>query len=245
MRVHRSHALQRNHRRKKNAFSKRQVRAIKSISQKPVETKHSTNSRSILNGTVSASIFSGGRTNAAVYLNVFDSVYRADSVGVSSRSEVIGQEFQLRGIKLKYMIYSATGPMKVRISLVSWDHYDNTGQDWNNLAGTSVFYNQEDQGNTMVVYQSFNTDAVKVHKSKSFTISGGGQSNLMRTGSLWVPMRRKCVMNVPENTSGTSQIVGPLKDKNFYWIVEFLNPAIFNGTSNNWLAESTVYFKDA
>lgn len=232
---------------KRRVFGKKAVRAIKAIAQRPVETKWSIWSNSVFNAAYSPSQF-GSSYNTAAHINIFDTVYRADSVATRSRSEVMGQEFQLRGISVKWMLWTAvTHPIRYRLSLISFDTYFSTGAGFNTLSTAAEFFEDEDNGNLLATFQRFNTDKVRVVWSRQLKAQPNGATATLVEGKGWIPIRRKCVVAEAEPTSGTSSTVSKLKDHQYYLILECLDPGLLSTTTGNynWVVDFKVYWKDA
>lgn len=249
MRVYKSHALRRRSRRyskKRKVFGRKAVRAIQKIASKPVETKWSINYQSLFNPVFTPSTWPTG--GAAEYINIFDTVYRGPSPGIPSRSEVIGQKFQLRGISLRYLI---AGPYarctRVRVSVIQRVLYDNTGGSWIGASSGSPIWEPDDDGNIIATFQRFNMDQVKVLKSKTYTLNSGGNADPVREIKMWVPIRRMCTMRDEEAVNTTAnQVVGPLKDYNYYAVVEWYDSEDLQQDAGAYkgYCDFKVYFKD-
>ena len=190
-RSHKRHA-------KKHVFGKRATRAIKAISQRPVETKwfiHTEDMAPLLN-------ISYGNSAVFAY-NILDTIPRADSVGVPSRSEVLGQQFELRGFSVRWLLYyPADGSggvgevLKARISIVDFTDY--VSVDTFTSIGPSSFPFEDEDGNTNATMQRFDKDRVNVLGCKKFSLSQGGQTGLLSEGKMWVPKRKHCVIQGAE-----------------------------------------------
>lgn len=240
---------------RKHVFGKKAVRAIKAISQRPVETKFYEHNSGLASNAVGPGIWSG----ASAYMghNLWYNVPRADSAGTHSRTEVIGQSAMARGFSIKWLIYyPAVGGtlqhvFKVRISVIkATDFFPfDTFDQWGAVSGTAVFWDQEDGGATgPATFQRFNQDAVKVMKSRTFTLSGGGQTNWVNEGKMWVPLRSKITATDPEaEPPAPTDVMGRIKGWQYYLILEFFDPAgLITTASNYYLNFNTrVYFKDA
>lgn len=248
-------SYRRRHNAKRHVFGKKAVRAIKAISQRPVETKFYEKVSGLGSNPVGPAIWSGN--SAYMGHNLWANVPRADSAGTHSRTEVIGQSAQARGFSIKWlMYYPAVGAalqhvFRVRISVVkATDFFDFDNYDqWGAVSGTAVFWDQEDDGSYgPATFQRFNQDAVKVIKSRSFTLSGGGQTNWMSEGKMWVPLRSKITAIDPEaEPPAATDVMGRIKGWQYYLLLEFFDPAGLVTTAENYYLtiNSRVYFKDA
>lgn len=231
---------------RKRVFGKKATRAIQAIAAKREETKWYINTQDISGLPASA----GGTNSYAALFNIFDSVPRADSTGVSSRSEVLGQEADLRGFSVKWLMYYPAGDIirlcKMRISLVESTVYAATSGQWVDLTTTGFPFEDED-GNTNATLQRFDMDRVKVLKSKKFTLAAAGKASLLHEGKIWVPKRKKVVAQAQEGGIFGDEM-GQLKDKNYYVIVEWYDPAgLLTGTVSPYhcIVDVKTYWKDA
>lgn len=245
---------------RKHVFGKKATRAIKAISQKPAETKWSVHDVNLGNETAVGPFAWSGDSHVIAH-NIWGNVYRADSVGVRSRSEVLGQSCMARGFSLRWAIYypaEGTGVgqlfhlLRVRISVVKVADYFpfNLASEWDNLSPGSLFFDDEDSDASPPTLVRFNMDAVKVMKTRTFTLSSGGQKQFLSEGKMWVPMRAKITAADAEPTVGTSSQMGKLKGWNYYCLLEFYDPAGLVPTAElptGWqlILNTKVYFKDA
>lgn len=156
----------------------------------------------------------------------------------------------MRGIAVKFLLhYPATDlihSLRYRISVIASSEYAPTGA-WDVLLPTNNIWQQEDLA-TDATFHRFNTDQVKVMKSRRGTLSLGGQKNTTAEGKLWVPLRRKCRIALRE-AGLVADYVGELKDKQYYVICEFFDPQgllINPAVPVYWRTTFTkqVYFKD-
>lgn len=248
----RRHAKKHGH---KKVFGKRATRAIKAISQQPVETKWYAFNVELSGSDVGPVGWVG--TEAQIIHNIWQFVPRADSTSTRSRSEVLGQECQGRGYSLRWAIYYPAGETvsvvaRCRLSVISMANYYDTalsGQ-FTDSVPASIWEDEAVGAPPLTTLRRFNKDRVNVHATKSHTFSVGGQSNLLWEGKMWVPMRRKIIAAAPESVLGTTDRMNELKDRQYYLVVEFYDPNGLAATSpapNGWVLqfENKVYWKDA
>lgn len=248
-------SFRRRYARKKTVFGKRATRAIKAISQRPVETKWYAYNVELSGSDVGPVGWVG--TEADILHNIWQFVPRADSALTRSRSEVLGQECQGRGYSLRWAINYPAGEVpsvvaRCRITVFSMAAYydtDLSGQ-FTDSVPAGVYEDEAVGAPPLATLRRFNRDRVKVLASRSHTFSIGGQSNLLWEGKLWVPMRRKIVAADPESVGTSSDRMNELKDRQFYLLVEFYDPKGLSSTGpapNGWVLqfEHKVYWKDA
>lgn len=245
----RFHAKKHHRRHRKRVFGKRATRAIQAIAGRQEETKWSITTNDV------ASIVAAGTLGANSFVlayNIFDSVPRADSTGVSSRSEVLGQEAILKGISVRWLtFYPANDVIRIaqmRISIVESTVYQAYGGAWVSVGPSSFFFEDED-GNTNATMQRFDMDRVKVLASKKFAVQAGtGRQGLMNEGKLWVRKNKKIVAKAREGGTFGDEM-NELKDKQYYVVAEWYDPRgllTSENTPNPYQAlfDVKVYWKD-
>lgn len=242
----------RTHRRRRHVFGKKAVRAIKAISQRPVETKwHLFNSDLLIDPPLASwPAGTGTGSGFAVMRNILDPIPRSNNTLSESRNEVVGQEFQLRGISVRGMIGwdpSTSGgipsTMRVRISIVQSQDYINQ-PIFAPYSGSGAFY--EDDGTLPITDKKFNMDKIKILKTKTFHVGGEARSSIVAF-KLWLKLRRKVVCFDDEGSGVTGTFVYKVKGMQYYLFVETLAPGGYSwATSTDFFQLSTqVYFKDA
>lgn len=251
-RVARRH--RRTRKRTRHVFGKKAVRAIKKIASKEVETKwHILNSDLLVDiPPVSWSTSGGVGSGMAFIRNLFQYIPRTNNAGSESRSEVVGSEFRVVGIRLSGLVgwrpVTSTGfigEMRVRITVLRVTEYYDQGY-FGLYSGAGNWF--EDDDSLPITYRRFNMDRVHILKSKVLTL-GGQNGQPIRSWKMWLPMRRKklqCYDDEGTNVA-VSQLVGRLKDFNYYVLVETLSPLGYQwDTSRDFMRFQTqVYFKDA
>lgn len=252
---------------RKHVFSKRAEKAIQRIAQKPVETKSRIYSEDL--ATLTRTNLWNGLSGYAYVHNLLNSLPKNSISSSDQEDSVIGHSCQLRGVSIKWRIaYPApfttgvTAPgshmLKVRLTVFSHPWFSDTvvaPSRYEDMVsgtflsptptGTTIIRVREEDSESAPTFWRYNTEEITVHKSRSFTLSGGGQRNFMNEGKMWVPLRRK-ITSILEDTTE----MGPLKDRNYYLAVEFYDPfLIVSPAATNSLfdfrIEEEVYFKDA
>lgn len=232
---------------KRKIFGKKATRAIKAISQRPVETKWHIYNSAILVDVPAVSWPSAPGSQFAVYKNVFQTIPRSNQVGTESAHEVIGQKFNVRGISLAcYVAWRGNGSipstMRVRMTLLKSSTFYDVSQ-FQPLSTSSAFH--EDDDTMPMTVKGFNTSRVTVLKSRSFTV--GPQSALgSKVVKLWYPMRKTLTCYDDEGAGVLTTEVGRLKDFNYYAILEFVSVDGFgwDPPTDDLYFRTKVYFKD-
>lgn len=111
--------------------------------------------------------------------------------------------------------------LKARISIVDFTDY--VSVDTFTSIGPSSFPFEDEDGNTNATMQRFDKDRVNVLGCKKFSLSQGGQTGLLSEGKMWVPKRKHCVIQGAEG-GVFGNVVGKLKDKQYYCLVELYDP---------------------
>lgn len=239
----------RTHRRRRHVFGKKATRAIKAISQRPVETKWYIWNSDVLTDIPPVTWPNTPGNDFAIFRNIFQVLPRTNNASSESRSEVIGQKFSARGVSIRgFIAWSgptslSTGTMRVRISVVRTPQYFDQGV-FGILSGASYFY--EDDDTLPFTLKKYNMDRVHVVKSKVVTL-GPPVSQSPRVFKMWVPIKRMLTCTDDEGTSVVvNQLVGRLKEWNYYCIMEFFAADSFSITAgSDFIRASTqVYFKD-
>lgn len=246
------------HKGRKHVFGKKAERAIKAISQKPVETKRYYHTLNLLAGA------SYGAQFERAY-NLFSEIPRLlNQVAPDSSTAVMGNKFETKGVKIKLFLSAfPQAPDSVwRITVLS------SSEAYVTTAGyvTSWPTNWIDFGSTdpdglittTATQFMYNSQIVKILKQKVFMLrqgnpvgavntgvtdtTGGTKQSGYRTVSMWVPITgvKTSVQDADEAT------VGQLKGKQYYLVAEAFSPS---GSSLNGLIDvigyNVVYFKDA
>jgi len=252
-RVARRHRRRYN-KRKRHVFGKKAVRAIKKIASVEQETKwHIFNSDLLVDiPSVSWPTNQGAGSGYYAFRNIFQYLPRTNNAGSESRSEVVGQEFRVVGVKLTGVIswrpVISTGfvsELRVRMSVIKSTDFLDQGLYGPYSGGGSWF---EDDDTLPATTRRFNMDRVKVITSRTFVL-GGQNGQPVKAFKIWVPFRRKklqCYDDEGTNVA-VSQLVGRLKNFNYYVLIETLAPGGYQwSTAEDFFRIQTqVYFKDA
>lgn len=232
---------------KRKVFGKRATRAIKAISQRPVETKWYIYDSDVLSDIPPVAWPNTPLAGFVVYRNIFDPVPRTNNVGSESRSEVIGQKFNCRGISVKGLVsWGAAGDvlgaaMRVRVSIIKTVSYFNVPNMAVLSSGSDFF---EDDDPMAVTVKRFNMDRVKVLKSQTFTMTVDA-TNTMKEFKMYYKCRNTMTCYSDEGTV-TSTTVGRLKTWNYYLVIETLanNGYAWNQPAETLYVSTKVYWKD-
>lgn len=238
---------------KRHVFGKKATRAIKAISQRPVETKHYIWCDDLLADIPPATWPSSPGVAYVFYRNVLDPIPRSNSVGNATRSEVVGQKFILRGISIKWAmnyfepiagVPSGQAPqsIRVRVTLLAATEYFNQ-PPFGTYSATGPFFENEDTN--IATVKEFNMDKVKIIKSRTFTLSAGTGRQTM-TGKIWAPIHRIVTIDGDEGTV-TNSTVNRVKGWQYYCVVETYNtrPYTWTPPGDFFSFTTKVYWKDA
>lgn len=246
--------VRRSIRRRRNArkiFGKKAVRAIKAISQKPVETKWYPYNSDVLQDLTPAvwPASFGANSGYAFYRNIFNPIPRTNNPTAQSRMEVIGQQFMCRGVSVKLQVVrnypdgAEFDQMRVRVTVLAFSDYINQSS-FAPLTLASDFF--ENDSTLLATARPFNMDHVHVLKSRTFTL--GVFNGMEKVVKMWVPLKKKMNVYFDEGTV-SSNTVQRLKDTNYYLVIETMK---LGQTTYGWtppgdafLVETKVYFKDA
>jgi len=235
--------------RRRHVFGKKATRAIKAISQKPVETKWYIFNSDVLVDVPPVSWPSTAGNEFAVYRNIMEVIPRSNNVGTESRSEVVGQKFNMRGVSIKGFIAWVAGAtanaqqMRIRMTVLRSTVFYDVPQ-FGVLSAGSAFY--EDDDNLPLTAKSYDTDRIHIIKSKIITL-GPPVNSSPRVFNMWVPMRNTLTCWDDEGSGVTATTVGRLKDFQYYLVLEFQSPMAFQwapGQGEAIKIRTKVYFKD-
>lgn len=221
------------------------------ISQKPVETKNYVYSASYTqflldNGYLSPS------DNVAFRSNIFASIPHADSAFVKTEHEVIGNELMARGFWMRVSLSSAVAPTaghygaNFRLTVYSIADVDTTAPTFELVGPADRIYDPDFNVGPYTTDRPFNMQQINVLKTHSWEARfDGNEDNYQTEHRMWVPiMGRKVARN--EESSTVSSNFGPLKGRNYYWLLEIYAPGQSDLRAGVTGAIMTkVYFKDA
>lgn len=232
-------------------FTKKQVRAIKAISQQPVETKSFPQSFDYYSFLTTESYDpSIWQDKFAVRQNIFAVIPRADSTATKTEQEVIGNELMARGFWIRVNVSAAVAPgsghygTNFRLTVYSIaDVVDD--QDTVAVTATDNIYDP-DYTVARVTQQPFNTQRINVLKSHRWEARfDGNEDNYSTEHKMWIRLSGK-KKSVTEEGLISSTKFGQLKGRNYYWLLEIYQPGasdIRTGIAGS--IDTRVYFKDA
>lgn len=230
---------------KRPVFGKRATRAIMAISQRPVETKTSTISADFDTFLTGAG-YTGG-SSYAIRGNIFAPMARADTSGVQSEHEVIGNEFMARGFRWNLDLYAnAPGVFKVRFTCYSYTSYTPGLPLFNPVTNTDDVLDPEFPVQNLTPTEfRYNPQRVNILKRKTWVFGQGGSAGFIANMKVWVPIKGRKI-SAEEEGAVLATTINRLKGRNYYWVLEMLGTSFSNiSTSINGALATTVYFKDA
>lgn len=234
-------------RRGSKRLSPHMVRAIKAISQIPVETKRYPFSATYGN-ILTAGAYSSG-SNAIVRVNLFKPLPHDDtSTAFKSEQSFIGSSIQCRGFRWQFNGYLSSAAAKpdclFRFTVYSENEYF-TG-DADGISGVSpsnkLFDPDHDQTPT---WSRWNSQIAKIHFQRKFRISSdlAGQGTISK--KYYVPLRKK-MQSADEEGTTVSGTFGEAKGMQYYWVLETLGVGLSDLDSEvSAVIGTDLYFKDA
>lgn len=233
---------------RKRAFSKKEAKAIKAISQQPVETKHYPLYAPLVNFLNDAGYISG--PNFIVFRNVYSGIPRADNSLTKDENTFQGNEIMSRGIRWELHAYasavSAGGILDVqfRWTLFSMPLYV-AGTGGLGPADPRIF---DQDHNTTPTWSKWNVQAIKIHKQHTFKMDNNGNLNSMVRRKFYVPLRRK-ITAAEDASLVANSFMAEIKNMQVYWALECFVPGFASGGDlrgyMNGSIDTSVYFKDA
>ena len=219
-------------------------RRVRAIAAGPQETKWGYHQ------ALPFSVIPSGLASASYFwvFNPFGSLFRADSAFVRSRSEVQGEEFVLRGLKLQGIIANNLDRVWLgRISLISTDQLI-TESDQGIGSGLTVGVPGifDDEGLQLATQAKFDMQKVKVLHSRRMTKENTDNGSVWRINEWWGTNQKKMAREQESVGSGVSETVGYLKNRQYYWVLEIHTPSHLPNWTTDMGAElaSYVYWKD-
>lgn len=238
----------RTYRRKKRAFSKKQVKAIKAISQVPVETKHFP-----YTSTFAALLNAGGYINGPsgiVFNNIYSTIPRADNTLTRDEYTFDGNEIQSRGFRFELNAYTVAATPGASLDVQFRFTVFSMAAFFSGIAGIGpsdpAFFDTDHD--TTPTWSKWNTQNVTIHLQKTFRIDNNGNLNGLVRRKFYVPLRRKITSTLDASLVANS-FMGEIKNKQVYWALEFFTPgfavaADLRGYITGGISTG-VYFKDA
>lgn len=241
--------MARQHRRKKRrTFGPKAARAIKAIVRGDIETKKFQRGLLPLTDFLSSSAAYLSGAPGASLVNMMQYVPRVRNTFTPSSFSVIGDEFMLRGLKVK-LAAEITGvyrSFRVRCTLFGSTIYT---ESTTSLSMGNKFYEQQSQFNTPT-FKPLDPDVVNIYKQTTFefhTLQEAAKTRMIKMYSTKMAGKKHLIDD--ENVLSNSY-VGQLKKMNYYLLVEWNvagTVAPVAGTSSSNLriyGDMHVYFKD-
>lgn len=223
-------------------LSKHMVRAIKAISQVPVETKHFPLTATIQSYLNTAAYSSG--PFAVIRGNIFSDIPRLKNTGVKTENSFVGNQIQARGLRWWIELYPSTAtnapPLQMRFTVYRDNRY------FASTTGVGIGDRIFDQDHvTTPTWSTWNQQDVKVMFQRRFTLKRSTSDPGMVKRKFWIPIRKK-VESQDEESLVFSSIMGEIKGPQYYWVLEVFSPSstdIRTDVIGN--VDWNIYFKDA
>lgn len=236
----------RTYRRKKRAFSKRQVSAIKAIAAKPIETKVFPTFSSF-SGLLLSAGYSGSLSNFGTRANLLSQLPSSRNVSNPTDESFVGDEIHLRGFRFDATFWiiastpGATYDAWFRFTVYSANDYI---ASITRLGPNPQEFDADASGIETV--SKWNMNYVKIHTQRSFKVNNDGNLNGLVKKKFWVPLRRK-IIKADELTGSPPEYMGEVKGMQLYWALEIFVPGLPGSIPTNVFGQMTwtTYFKDA
>lgn len=235
-------------RRKRRAFTKKQARAIKAISQIPVETKHfpqTTSYTALLN----AAGYISGPSNILIQ-NIYSPIPRADNTLTRDEYTFDGNEIMSRGFRWEFNAYTvaatAGASLDVQFRYTVFSASAVTFGTIGPSPADPVYFDTDHD--TTPTWSKWNTQNVTIHLQKIFRIDNNGNLNGMVRRKFYTPLRRK-ITSTQDAPLVTNGFMGEVKGKQVYWALETFAPGFAaGGDIKTYITggfSTGIYFKDA
>lgn len=217
------------------------VRLIKSVSLSTQETKRYAVQYNPLGiGSI------GTAVDWNTCHNLFYDIPNMGNTAIKTDHSFIGEQIWVRGVKLRFnMTPGSAGNVALRVSILSVQDADSLMSTPGAAVVPAPWY-EPSTANLLLPSprRRFNTQKVRVLKSKIRWIrpQGGNMSNPWF--SMWVPFKRKIKRTWEEDT--VNETWGMNNGRDYYLLTEFYNPSgasLVSVISGN--IDKIVYFKDA
>lgn len=227
-------------------LSKFMVRAIKAVTKGEIETKRYTYNLELptwlpTNGYIAPA------SGVVIRGNIYAGIPKTGNIGETSEEEVIGNIFDARGFKWVFHAwrFDTVGlqpDITYRFTVYSEAPYDASESEI--LATTSPIFDPNHPRAPTISW--WNNQYAKIHFQKTFNMRAIGQQTNQVTRKFWIPIRGKKT-SISEESLVTSNYVGQLKNKQYYWVLEILakTGGTFDLSSIDGRISTAVYFKDA
>jgi len=222
-------------------LSKHMVRAIKAISQIPVETKSYPQTNNF--GTwLSLTGYTSGVSHI-MRANVFSDVPRAKNSITKSETSFIGDSFNARGFRWSMHAYVGGSALKAdtqfRFSVYKENGYASGPTTL--LSGNYIF--DQDQ-NTTPTWLFWNPQVATIIYRRTFTLHQNGQLNKMLNKKFYIPLRKK-VTSAHEESVAINSYMEQIKGMQYYWVLEMLSVGGSDLDTIGGTIGTRLYFKDA
>ncbi|AIM55446.1 Cap [Ancient caribou feces associated virus] len=228
-------------------LSEHMVRAIKAISQIPVETKRFPLSHPFATYLTYGAYSSG--SNAIIRANIFNPIPHDDvSTAFKSEESFVGSSIESRGLRWQMNGYLSSAVAKpdvwFRFTVYSENEYFAGSTD--GVGGVSpsdkLFDPDHDQTPT---WSRWNTQIAKIHFQRKFVLGSAsvGQGSLSK--KFYIPLRKK-MQSADEEGTTVAGTFGEAKGMQYYWVLETLGIGLTAlGSDISAVIGTDVYFKDA
>lgn len=232
----------RSHKRHYKPISKHMVRAIKAISQQPVETKRFVASQA-LSAWLSAAGYVAPSTGATIRQNFLGSLPRITNTPPDSESGFSGDKVNLRGFKWEIHVYpstSANNPNTMMRFTVyqSPDYFANT----TGPGPTDKIWDEDyDRSPTWAVW---NVQTTKILFQRNFVINQSSTDPSVCNKKFYIPIRRT-ITSMGDESSVANSYMGEVMGLQMYWTLEILGINVPNlATGIVGVINTSLYFKD-
>jgi len=234
-------------RRRKNSrpLSKHMVRAIKAISQGPIETKVHNYTRDWNPFLTDAAYLSG----AAVGIRgpIHHHIPRIKNTATQTEGGFIGNKINLRGFRWEFHGYinltSANPDTTFRFTIYS------EVTDYPTVVSNPIIYTTTDpiidnDFSTVFTWSRWNTQVANIHLQRTFKIDQASTGAASINKKFWWRAHR-ALTTVDEESALANDFFRGSKSKNYYWTLEVLAPGVTDLKTHIVGAINTsVYFKD-
>lgn len=229
-------------RRASRRLSKHMVRAIKAISQQPVETK-----RFPFSADISTLLNASGYVAGASWIvrgNVFSDIPRFKDTSTPTEQSFIGNDIQARGFRWMINVYSngvtPAPDLLYRFTVYTVNAYTS---GISGLLPTSLEFDQAFTNTP--TWSTWNPQYVKIKFRRMFRLNRSSTDPGMLHKKFWVPLRRKITSSEQESLLVNS-FMAQIKGEQMYWALEMFGPGLADIRSDSLgRVDTALFFKDA
>lgn len=230
-------------RRTNRRLSPHMVRAIKAISQGPVETKSYPYREDNFQNLLALSGYGGVSPSHIIRQNIYSDIPSSRNLVTKSEQTFIGDEIQSRGFRIQFALQSYSSVAlqpddRFRFSVYHENGYAN---GISTLTATNYIFDQDQTTQPTSLF--WNPQIAKIIYRRTFTFAKNTQTSKVLVKKFWVPLKRK-VTRVDEESVITASYMGRIKGEQYYWVLEIFSPGL-NLTHVFGSVSSRIYFKDA